>query len=289
MQMTTKSRFGTTVSAVIIFVLLAPFSAQAADDATKIMQQVYDAKQISDEIATLNFHFIAPDNTEKKVVYKMVWKNMRGKDGYDNKAIFFTELPLDKKGIAYLGWLRPHGSDKLNDEWLYLPELRTTRRIAQSLDHEQPDNDEFSASLLDHEQLMRRAPGMDDHTLLEEATFDGRPHYRISSTPRHTGMMMHDSEHEHGKPTARRINWVDRESMLLDRVQFLDNQDKVQLDMKIDWQQVKGYWIWKRIEAVEPSSGKKTLLDITDIRVNSGLSDHVFRKRILEKGPHIFE
>ena len=277
------------VSIAFVSYLLVPVSTRAAEDAASIMQKVYDMKQVEDEISTLSFHFISPDKTDKQVVYKMIWKNAHGKQGYDNKAIFFTQLPLDKKGIAYLGWLRPHGSDKLNDEWLYLPELRTTRRIVQSHDHDQPDNDEFSASLLDHEQLMRRSPTMDNHELLEVQSFAGRPHYLISSTPKHPGMMMHHDEHEHGHPTARRISWIDKDRVLVDRVQFLDDQDAIQLDMKIEWQQLKGYWIWKRIEAVSPVSKETTTLDISDIKINSGLSDNLFRKRILEKGPRIFE
>ena len=285
--MSEKSFINHFVFTVFAFMTLAPVSVLAADDAAGIMQKVSELKQVDDETATLSFHFIAPDNSDKQVVYKMVWKNAQGRDGYDNKAIFFTEQPLDKKGIAYLGWLRPIGSDKLNDEWLYLPELRTTRRIVQNRDHGKSENDEFSASLLSEEQLMRRPPDLDNHTLLDEQSFEGRPHYRISSKPKHLDMMTLHNEHD--QPTVRRVNWIDRESMLLDRVQFLDDQDRIQLDMKIDWQKMNGYWIWKRVEAVNPVNGEKTLLDITDIRLNSGLSDNLFSKRVLDKGPRLFE
>ena len=273
---------------LLLLTVMVPSMSRAADDAAAIMQKVYDARQIDDEIATLTFHFIDPDDSEKKVVYTMVWKNAHGEDGYDNKAIFFTESPLDKKGIAYLGWLYPHGSDKLNDEWLYLPELRTIRRIVQSKNHDEHNEDEFANSLLSHEQLQRRSPKMDNHTLLDEQMLDGRPHYLISSTPK-PGGHMHMHMDGHGHPTARRINWVDKDSLLLDRVQFLDEHDTVQLDMKIDWQQIQDYWLWKRIEAIDPNSKEKTLLEISDIKINSHLDDSIFQKRALTKGSRRFK
>jgi len=76
-----------------------------AADASGIMQTVFNARRVDDQIATLTFHFINPDEPERQAIYTMVWKDMRGKDGYDNKAIFFTESPLMRKGVAYLAWV----------------------------------------------------------------------------------------------------------------------------------------------------------------------------------------
>lgn len=254
-----------------------------ADDAASIMQKVHEVKRVDDQIATLSFRFIKADKSEKQAIYTMVWKNMHGKDGYDNKAIFFTDSPPDKRGIAYLGWLRPTDSDKLDDEWIYLPELRSTRRIPHRNHNHSHDDDEFGNSLLTREHLEPRPPQLDDHKITGEQDFNGQPHYLISSTSKHTQHMQH-SKHGGDNGSTKRINWVDKNSLRLNRIQFFDNHDKQLLDMKFEWQKQQGYWIWKGIEASKPSSNEKTLLEFSVIKINSRLRDRIFHKRNLAKG-----
>lgn len=98
------------------------------------------------------------------------------------KPFFFTESPPKKRGIAYLGWLRPTGRDKLDDEWIYLPELRSTRRIPHRGHEHSHDDDEFGNSLVSREHLEPRPPQLDDHKIIGEQDFNGQPHYLISST-----------------------------------------------------------------------------------------------------------
>ncbi len=267
----------------IVFLLLSHSSFAAAPGAASIMEKVYKAPRVSDQISTLNFSFQRPGASERRAVYTMVWKDMKNKDGYDNKAIFFTEFPLARKGIAYLGWLHPIGSDQNNDEWIYLPELGMTRRIVPRDNEGSNDEDEFAGSLLTHEHLEPRPPHLDHHHLLDEKTFNDKPHYLIDSTPAHHG---HGGHHNHGGSVApaKRVSWVDKESMRIDRIQFFGNDDKLQLDMKIEWLQQDDHWIWKRVEAVAPDTQARTVLDITDIKINSGLNERMFHKRSLDKG-----
>ncbi len=267
----------------IVFLLLSHIGNAAQADATAIMEKVYKAPRVSDQVATLNFNFITPGEQERRAVYTMVWKDMKGKGDYDNKAIFYTEFPLARKGIAYLGWLHPIGSDKNNDEWLYLPELGMTRRIVPRDNETVNDEDEFAGSLLTHEHLEPRPPHLDHHRLLEEKAFNGSPHYLIDSSPAHHG---HGGHHAHGggESPAKRVSWVDKEHMRINRIQFFNAHDKLQLDMQIEWTQQEDYWIWKRVEAVASATRAKTVLEISDIKINAGLNERVFHKRNLDKG-----
>jgi len=274
-----------SLRALACFILLSPSlgNIAMADNAASIMQQVYEAKRVDDQIATLRFRFIDAGKPEKKAIYTMVWKDMHGKDGYDNKAIFFTESPPDKRGIAYLGWLRPSGSNERDDEWIYLPELRSTRRIAHRDHAHSHDGDEFGNSLLSREHLEPRPPQLDDHKIIGEQELNGQLHYLISSTPKQIQHMLH-SEHGGTSGSGKRINWVDKNKLRLNRIQFFAKHDKQQLDMQIQWQKQQGYWIWKAVEASKPNSNKKTLLEFSDIKINTKLKDRSFHKRILEKG-----
>lgn len=267
----------------IILCLLTHVVSAAETDAAAMMEKIYKSDRVSDQIATLNFSFIRKETEVRRAVYTMVWKDVKGKGKFDNKAIFFTEFPLARKGIAYLGWLHPIGSDKKNDEWIYLPELGMTRRIVPR-DHDRPnEEDEFAGSLLTHEHLEPRPPHLDHHHLLEEKIFNEQSHYLIESKPAHHG---HGGHHSHGggESPAKRISWIGKKDMRINRIQFFSGDNKMQLDMKIEWIQQDDYWLWKRLEAVVPGTQAQTVLEMTDVRINTGLNERMFHKRNLDKG-----
>ncbi|MFC1749605.1 outer membrane lipoprotein-sorting protein [Pseudomonadota bacterium] len=264
---------------MLSLIFLSSNSIAETPNAQKIVEKAYNTKRVDDQVSTLTFYFTPAGKKEMKVVYTMIWKNMHGKKGLDNKAIFFTEYPPDRKGIAYLGWLVSAGSAKQDDEWIYLPELRMTRRIAKRSKQVANDADEFGNSILTREHLDPRPPHIDDHTLLNEEMLNGKVHYRISS-------IANDQDHGRSeRTTSKIIQWVDKESYRINRMQFFSKQGIEVVDMKITWEKIKGYWVWQAVEATNPENGAKTSLEISNTKINSKLKDRVFTKRILEKGP----
>lgn len=241
----------------------------------EIMQRVYESNRIDDQIATLTFQFIDAGRAEKKVVYTMVWKNSRGQDGYDNKAMFFTEFPPDRKGIAYLGWLRAPGASQQDDEWIYLPELRMVRRIAQRGPHHTHDDDEFGLSLLERDHLQPRPVELDEHQLLKTEFLDGINYYIVESRPKQQGFTY---------PYRKVISWIEQESLRPMQVHYFDMDDNPALDVTFEWAEMSGKRLWKRVTAVEPNIHAKTILEISDVKINSGLSDGMFTSRLLMRG-----
>lgn len=265
-----------TLSVFLLGTLMWCIGTDAAEmTGAEIMQRVYESNRIDDQIATLTFTFIDADHAEKKVVYTMVWKNSRGQDGYDNKAMFFTEFPPDRKGIAYLGWLRKPGTAQQDDEWIYLPELRMVRRIAQRGVHYTHDDDEFGLSLLERDHLQPRQVDLDEHQLLKNETLDGVSYYVVESRSKQQGFAY---------PYKKVISWIEQESLRPMRVHYFDMDDKPALDVTFEWAEVSGKWLWKRVTAVEPNVHAKTILDISDVKINSGLSDGTFTSRLLMRG-----
>lgn len=260
------------VSLALIAPLLDLPAVAAETDAFAIVTHAYETRRVDDQIATLTFTFKAPGQAPQQVVYTMVWKNMHGRDGYDSKALYFTEAPVARRGVAYLGWLVPPGSAERDDEWIYLPQLRTTRRIAHRDRRHASDDDEFGRSLLTREQLDPRPPRLDDHRLIGEESLDGRPHYVIASTPKRQ------------QDTARVVRWIDKASFRIDRAQYFDDQAREILDVRFSWTQTDGFWLWKSVSAVDPLTRAETDLTIETSAVNSGLSEREFTRRILERG-----
>lgn len=272
------------IFATTLLFMANPGYSHAAEDATDIMHESDTVKRVDDEIARLTFHFIAADETENQVIYTMVWKNMSGKQGYDNKAMFFTESPLDRKGVAYLGWLRDNDSDEADDEWIYLPELRMTRRLVPHQRGHKQNDDEFGRSLLDRYNLDPRPSRLDEHRLVGEKTYDGQPHYLISSTPRHGPGLQDPAYQDDATPVARRLNWVNKNTLRISRIQSFDADDRELLDIRFHWVEIDGYWLWQRVEATDPATREQTVLEISDIKINNRLNDRAFSKRNLEQG-----
>jgi len=265
-----------------IIVMCLSFGANVAEsgaveDADAIVTRAYQDGRIDDQISTLTFTFSAPETgDQQQVIYTMVWKNQHGIGDYASKAMFFVESPADRKGVAYLGWLVPIGSSERDDEWIYLPELRSTRRIAHRNHGQAKNDDEFGKSLLTRKQLDPRPPGLDNHRLLGEKPMAGRVHYIIANTPKQG----------HGK--GRSIHWIDKETFRINRTQYFDAQDQEMLDIRFEWAHVGDHWLWKTVTALNPANQAKTVLDIDSKSVNTGLRDREFSKRILERGSSRF-
>lgn len=264
-----------TISILLSGVIVLAASTQAAElTGPEIMQRVYESNRIDDQIATLTFTFLDADHAEKKVVYTMVWKNSRGQEDYDNKAMFFTEYPPERRGIAYLGWLRASGSTAQDDEWIYLPELRMVRRIAKRAPHYTHDDEEFGSSLLERDHLQPRLPDLDEHTLLKAEVRDGVNYYVVESHPKQKGFVY---------PYHKVISWIDQASFRTMQTHYFDMEDGPALDIEFEWVEVGGKWIWKKVTASEPTVHAKTILDITDVKINSGLADKMFTSRLLTR------
>jgi len=263
---------------LLLLTLITPAVQAATPDPVKIIDKAYHLKRVDDQTCKLTFTFENPGKAKQKVVYDMIWKNNKGKDGYANKVIFFTEYPPEKRGTGYLGWLRPEkDGEENNDEWIYLPNMHMTRRMSHVDKAHAHKDDEFGNSLLKDENLMPHPPESERHQFVAEQMLDGKPHYLIASEPKQPGK---DDEHEPEKI----IRWIGKDDHLIRRMQFIAEGDEQVLDMRIKWTRMGDYRVWKTVTATDPRNQAKTVMEISDIKINNGLGDNTFTKRVLEKG-----
>jgi hypothetical protein len=52
----------------------------------------------------------------------------------------------------------------------------------------------------------------------------------------------------------------------------------------IEWQKIGAAWVWKRVVGENLITNDQTVLDISDIKLNSGLQDEVFSARTMRLG-----
>ena len=273
--------------ALLIGLLVAGFepAVGAGLSADQIMEKADAIYGGDDSVETVNFVFHQPGESERKLTYTMAWKKYKGND-FVRKVIFFTEFPPDKRGEAYMAWFYPLKLHKEDDAWIYLPDLRSIRKIGhhhEAHNGNDREKDEFSKSVLKDEDLMPRAPNADKHNLLRTEQIDGKNYYVIENVPKHgamPGMMGMEMDYPYGKT----VEWVDSDNFLVTRIDYYDTSGDVVKTQRIEWKKLGKAWVWSKLHAVDNKTHNETVMEISDIRVNVGLGDRVFTKRAMRLG-----
>lgn len=268
-------------------------SGSATGDADAIMQRAYELYGGEDSFSRVHFHFEFDQGRSSTVSLVMGFRRDPAGSDVDYRVIMFNESPPDRKDTGFLGLFYRPGAGKEDEMWLYLPELRTTRRLMHQ--HVAPDPheghelaghmrhgvnpDEFAVSELDHEELMPRWPGHDRHRLTAVEEYEGRPVYRIESTPIDAATSVY----------GRRVQWIDREDALPLRIEYHEPGGRHVKTQTMTWRLVGEAWVWERVVAVNHVNGNRTVLEQADVRVNIGLPDDLFSRRVLSRGAKSFE
>jgi len=265
------------ITILTLGVILVGLSTAANADlsATDIMTKAYRINGGDDSESRLTFTFHAADGTERKLAYTMAWKKYPDGGDVSSKAIFFSDFPPDDKGKAYMIWVSAD-HDHQDDEWMYLPELRMVRKITHDQGHRHKDKeDEFARSLLTQVNLVPRDPTLDHHTLLEDETFEAHADFVVDSVPKQITKTF---------PYGKTRHWINQETFVPDRVNYYTADGHVVLVQTFKWQKVGDAWVWEQVVGAKPKSEERTVLDVSDIRINNQLSDEVFSSRSMRLG-----
>ncbi len=282
---------------IVAFMALLLVSAQPCaqepvhgEDAASVMQRAYEVHGGRDSFSRIHFHFEFDQGRSSTTSLVMAFRRESG--DVDYRVIMFSESPPDRKDTGFLGVFYRPGAGKEDEMWLYLPELRSTRRLMhsqQSHDHGAHDMaghmrhgespDEFSVSELDHEELMPRWPGLDEHRLLAIEDVDGRPAWKIESIPRDPATSVY----------GKRVQWIDRERALPLRIEYHAPGGRLVKTQTQEWRSYGDAWLWERVVAINHLNGHRTVLEQSDVRVDAGLPDDLFSRRVLSRGVKAFE
>jgi hypothetical protein len=227
----------------------------------------------SDQRSKLTFHFKEKDGSERKMIMQRFWKNYRGENGVDSKVMIFQEYPPESKGSGFMGWFYRTGPKK-SEAWLYIPVLRKVIQLPDS------NNDEaFQGSDLRPGDMAVRNVEEDTHTFLGEETLDGKSYYMVESVPKKK-----DPLYQYGKV----VKWISKDLFLKDKVDFYDETGKLFKKQTISWKKQDNAWVWDKVTTVNVQTGVETHLDVSDIKIDTGIQDSHYSERNLKGGPASF-
>ncbi len=276
-----KSTLVTMISFLLVLTFAYPaISADKAGEAVKdnpearaIMEKV-DARNDGDNM-TSNMEMILIDKHGKKRIRKL---HMFGKDkGEDELSLMFFVNPADVKDTGFLTH-DFNDPEKDDDQFLYLPALHKTKRIASS-----DKSGSFMGSDLNYSDMTDRDLQDYDYVFYKQKEMEVKGHkvWCIFSIPRSKEII---------KETGYKKNlaFIRQDNYVVIRTVGWEDKGGYQKFMEVkQLEEIDG--IWTALEMyVKRKKGKQTvhqtILKFSDIKYNQEIDFDIFTIRRLEKG-----
>ncbi len=256
----------------VLAVWIQPVPAAADVIVEDVVQHVSNQDNaISDQTANVLIRQVDAKGVERVSTYRLYWKNSLGDKGLIGKAMLVTQTPLDKRGEGFLLWQTTRAND--SQAWLYLPDLRQVRRLAIS-GHEQHTHGSKQQPALDlgFEQLGTRLAGTAG-TLIGREVVDGKDY-----------LIIEDRSPMSDDLLPLRHFWVAFPDWTIGKIEYRDAAGRLARTQRIAWERIEQGWVWKRTEIQPATSAGKTVVEISDVVVNTGLADRLFTVETLKSG-----
>lgn len=259
------------LAALITFV--APLDLVAADpDARAIMEKVDGRDDGDNAISEMEMVLIDRRGGERVRKIRSYTKDR----GNETLQVMFFLYPPDVEGTGFLTY-DYDGADQEDDQWLYLPALHKTKRIATS-----GKSGSFMGSDFNYSDLTTRDLDDFDYTLVKESEVGGDKVWVIEAVPR-TETVIKETGYSKSLLLVRQDSYV-----VVRAVRWLDNgQDLRYLDVK-KLELIDGIWVGTEIHMTTKRNQEirhRTILKLDKVRFGQQLSDDLFSVSRLEKGP----
>jgi hypothetical protein len=262
-----------TATILLVFAGLWPLPGAFADDprARAIMEKV-DARDDGDN-QTADMEMILIDKRGNQRVRKIA--TFSKDKGPDELRLMFFQHPADVKDTSFLTY-DYDDPDKDDDQWLYLPALRKTKRIASS-----DKSGSFMGSDLNYSDMTDRNLEDYDFTLKKEMDVKGVKTWLIESIPRSKKVVKETGYkksfifvRQDNYVVIRAVNWVKDGG-------YLKYVDVRRLEL------IDGIWVASETHVTQKKDKRtvhKTILKLNRVKFNQKLDYELFTIRRMEKG-----
>lgn len=196
-------------------------------------------------------------------------------EGRDTHRLQFFLSPADVRETGFLTY-DYYSGDKDDDQWLYLPDLKKTKRIASS-----DKSSSFMGSDFSYADMTRRVLDEWNYKLLKEQDVGGHPCWLIEAVP-----VSKTVEKRYGYKKS--IVFVRQDNYVVIRaIHLLSEGGKVKYMETRKLEKIDNIWvateIWMKTTRKKRTL-HRTILNWNNVRFNQDLSRSFFSIRQLEKG-----
>ena len=239
--------------------------------AREIMQQVNDRDDGDYGISDLRQ--ILVDKSGHQRIREI--RSFTRDQGKDEQRILFFKSPADVRDTGFLTYDYDE-SGRDDDQWLYLPALNKSKRIASS-----DKSGSFMGSDLNFSDMTRRDLDQYHFRLLKEVEVKGHKTWLIESIPK-------TREERDNSGYKKELLFVRQDNFIVVRaVQWTSEGNRIKYMEVKKLEKIDGIWVRSRIQVVT-RKGKtmqhKTVLEFNHVRFNQDLPDDTWSQRRLSQG-----
>jgi outer membrane lipoprotein-sorting protein len=250
------------VALLLVIVISVGFAQSPSGE--DIMRQVFTRPQPRDVSGSLTMTL---ENARGDRRVRSVNQYVADFGDAEKKLLVFA-APADVRDTAFMNWSYADPG-RPDDQWIYLPALRSVRRISA-----ERRNDSFMGSDFTYDDLSERHPDMDTHRLEATETIDGRTVYVVESVPL-------DASSAYGRTRS----WIADGIWIGLRREFYDRAGEHIKTLTVEeYRQIDGFWTIERMVMKNEVSGHSTTMELSDLRLDTGLSENLFTERTMTRG-----
>ncbi|MEN8203155.1 MAG: outer membrane lipoprotein-sorting protein [Bacteroidota bacterium] len=253
----------TALIAIIIAIGFNPDSSGQSLTGKQIIEKVYNRPVGEDQTSDLAMTLINKSGNQRVRKIKQFTKDL----GAVEKSIMFFLSPADVKNTSFMSW--SYDSDQNDDQWIYLPALKKTKRISSD-----SKSDYFMGSDFTYDDLGDRKLEDDTHKLLREETLDGKACYVVESVSK-------DEDYMYSKTVV----WINKSNFVGVKKEFYDEDEdllKILTIKKVE--KISDIWVITNSEMKNVQKSHRTTIILSNIQINTGMSESKFSERMMMRG-----
>ena len=244
--------------------------AEATPTGRQIMEWVDDRDDGDNRLSDVKMVLIDKRGQERTRLMRSMSKDK----GEDTLSLFFFATPADVKNTGFLSY-DYDDADRDDDQWLYLPALKKTKRIAGGEKSGSFMGSDFTYSDMASPPLDRYS-----YTLMKETDVEGVPTWQVEAIP--------NAQEAKDTGYTKSISFVRKDNHVVIRSVIWVKKGKRLKYMEVGkLELIDGIWVPTQI-TMSTKKGKKTLhktqLQISNVRFNQPLEEETFSIRRLERG-----
>ena len=176
-----------------------------------------------------------------------------------DKSLITFESPADIRGASFLTFAHVAKPD---DQWLYMPSIKRTKRIAS-----ENRMGSFMGSEFSFEDMASQEYAKYSYKFLGDDKIDDRKTFKLERTPKYEG-----------SGYTRNVVWVDSERYAPLRIEFYDRKNSLLKTLNYSgYQQYKSkYWRADKMEMRNQQNGKSTEINFSKYQFQASVSEADF-------------
>lgn len=238
-----------------------------AQDAKSIIEKNKTEMEATDQEVNLTMQLVGKSGSIRE--RSLVWSTLKAKTGHASSYLLFT-APADIKGTAFLSQENATGND---DQWLFLPALKRSRRISSNEKGQSFMGSDFTYDDLGEEdinkstyKLLKSEPTGDGNLQVIEAVYTDQQKIKESGY-------------------SKRIISINEKTNMMVKTEFYGTDGKLRKVLECsEFKQFGDQKRWRpmRYQMKNMEKGTETILKFGDYKIDKGIDANRFTIRNLE-------